>query len=37
LRDRVLAQLIGESVNLSSADRARRAKVLERLRKGEAR
>jgi hypothetical protein len=31
LRDRVLAQMNGESVNLSSPDRARQARVLARL------
>ena len=37
LRDRVLAQLNGESRRLSSKDRARRARVLAKLRKGEPR
>ncbi len=36
LRDRVLAQLNGESWRLSPEDRKRRAKVLAKLRKGEA-
>jgi hypothetical protein len=35
LRDRVLAQMNGESRDLSPADRTRRAKVLAKLRKGE--
>jgi hypothetical protein len=35
LRDRVLAQLNGESRSLSPADRQRRAKVLAKLRKAE--
>jgi hypothetical protein len=35
LRDRVLAQLNGESRNLSPADRKRRARVLAKLRKAE--
>ena len=36
LRDRAVAQLNGESVRLSPEDRKRRAKVLAKLRKGEA-
>jgi hypothetical protein len=35
LRDRVLAQLNGESRSLSPVDRQRRAKVLAKLRKAE--
>jgi hypothetical protein len=37
LRDRVLAQLNGESRSLSPPDRKRRAGVLAKLRKGEQR